>query len=125
MATNQVPQDIDAVFIPFSNTFIQAPQYKCCYSMILIPSLNYPLRCITCTARKDMKNTFFSVVDPVLRGHYVNFHTFICTICNNRFFQGPQAHLEVDKHIKDCVLAATYNKSRPFVCRTCFKVTWL
>ena len=49
----------------------------------------------------------------------------ICLICQSKIFQGTWCKDKAFAHISQCIVQATYNTSRPFVCTSCLTTLWI
>ena len=57
--------------------------------------------------------------------HIASNHIIICLFCQYKKFQGTWCKDKAFTHISDCIIKATYNTSRPFVCTSCLQMLWI
>ena len=102
-------------------------QKQCCNNMSLRSALDYHLKCITCKLRKDIPAgaipIFPSNSDSEI--HLSNNHLVVCVICSVRGFRQVWGQENVRKHVTECIIRATMNASRPYICTNCLQTIWL
>ena len=57
--------------------------------------------------------------------HIANNHILVCLICQSKIFQGTWCKDKAFTHVSLCIVQATYNTSRPFVCTSCLHTLWI
>ena len=121
-------EDID-YFIrchPFSSV-LYAGHKHCCNKMSLVPVLSNSFKCQTCLLRRDTP----AGVAPIFPAnecadeHFANNHILICLICQSRHFQGTWSKDKAKAHISECIVKATNNFSKPYICISCLQTLWL
>lgn len=105
---------------PFSTNFYVGHK-RCCNQMNLIPALNHSFKCQTCLLRKDTPTGVVLIFPPneCAYEHFANNHIIICLICQSQSFQGAWYKDKALLHISHCIVRATHNSSRPYVCSSC------
>ena len=57
--------------------------------------------------------------------HIANNHILVCLIGQSEIFQGTWCKDKAFTHVSLCIVQATYNTSRPFVCASCLHTLWI
>ena len=111
---------------PFSSKFYVGHKY-CCNQMNLVSALNHSFKCQTCLMQRDALVSVSPIFPPnqCANEHIANNHIIICLICQPKCFQGTWCKDKAFTHISDCIVKATYNTSRPFVCISCLQTLWI
>ena len=102
---------------PFSSQPFQG-RLICCDKMNLVSALNHTFKCLTCLMRKNAPTGVSPIFPPnhCVNEHIANNHILVCLICQSQIFQGTWCKDKAFTHISLCIVRATYNTSRPFVC---------
>ena len=95
--------------------------------MNLVSVLNHSFKCQTCLMWRDAPVGVSPIfpANECANEHIANNHIIICLICQSKNFQGTWCKDEAFTHISDCIVKATYNTSRPFVCTSCLQTLWM
>ena len=111
---------------PFSSQLFQGC-LVCCNKMNLISALDYTFKCLMCLMRKNAPPGVSPIFPPnhCANEHIANNHLLACLICQSQIFQGTWCKDKAFTHISLCIIRATYNTSRPFVCTSCLNTLWL
>ena len=88
----------------------------CCNTMNLVSALNHTFKRLTCLTGRDTPPGVSPIFPPnyCANEHIANNHIIVCLICQSKTFQGTW-----------CIVQATYNTSRPFVCTSCLHTLWI
>ena len=95
--------------------------------MNIVSVLNHSFQCQTCLMWGDVP-VGVSPIFPAYEcanEHIANNHIIICLICQSKNFQGTWCKDKAFTHISNCIVKATYNTSRPFVCMSCLQTLWM
>ena len=90
--------------------------------MYLIPVLSHSFKCQTCLVRRDVP--IFPATECADE-HFANNHIIICLVCQSRNFQGTWSKDKALAHISQCIVKATNNSSKPYICSYCLQTLWL
>ena len=106
---------------PFSSVFYVGCK-QCCNQMNLIPVLGQ-----TCSLRKDAPAGVAPIflASECVDEHFANSHIIICWVSQSRNFQGTWCKDKALVHISDCIVKATCNASKPYICTSCLQTLWL
>ena len=105
---------------PFSSQPFQGRLF-CCNTMNLGSALNHTFKCLMCLMRRNTPTGVSPIFPPnhCAYEHIANNHILVCLICQSKIFQGTWCKDKAFTHISLCIVRATYNTSRPFVCTSC------
>ena len=121
-------EDIDDFIrcYPFSSV-LYAGCKQCCNKMSLVPVLSNIFKCQTCLLRRDTPTGVAPIfpANECADEHFANNHIIICLICQSRNFQGTWSKDKALAHISECIVKATYNFSKPYICTSCLQTLWL
>ena len=111
---------------PFSSQPFQGC-LVCCNKMNLVSALDHTFKCLTCLMRKNTPTGVSPIFPPnhCAHDHIANNHILVCLICQSQIFQGTWCKDKVFTHVSLCIIHATYNTSRPFVCTSCLNTLWI
>ena len=111
---------------PFSSQPFQG-RLLCCNKMNLISALDHTFKCLMCLMRKNAPPGVSPIFPPnhCANEHIANNHLLACLICQSQIFQGTWCKDKAFTHISLCIIHATYNTSRPFVCTSCLNTLWI
>ena len=111
---------------PFSSKFYEGRKY-CCNTMNLVSALNHGFKCLTCLMQRDAPVGVSPIFPPnqCANEHIADNHVIVCLICQSKSLQGTWCKDKAFTHIFDCIVKATYNTSRPFICTSCFQTLWI
>ena len=111
---------------PFSSQPFQG-HLVCCNKMNLVSALDHTFKCLTCLMRKNTPPGVSPIFPPnhCANEHIANNHILVCLICQSQIFQGTWCKDKAFTHISLCIVRATYNTSRPFVCTSCLNTLWI
>ena len=100
---------------------------QCCNKMALVLALTHNFKCHTCLHRKDTPEGIAPIfpADKCTDEHFGNNHIITCLICRSKVFHGTWSRDKASVHITECIVKATYNLSRPYVCTYCLETLWL
>ena len=111
---------------PFSSQIYQGCPH-CCNTMNLVSALNHTFKCLTCLMQRHALTGVLPIFPPnqCANVHIANNHIIVCLICHSKSFQGTWCKDKAFTHISDCIVKATYNTSRPFICTSCLHTLWI
>ena len=111
---------------PFSSQPFQGC-LVCCDKMNLVSALSHTFKCLTCLMRKNAPTGVSPIFPPnhCANEHIANNHILVCLICQSQIFQGTWCKDKAFTYISLCIVRATYNTSRPFVCTSCLNMLWI
>ena len=100
---------------------------KCCNRMSLIPVLSNSFKCQTCLLRGDTPVGVAPIfpANECVDEHFANNHIIIHLVCQLRNFQGTWSKDKALVYNSECIVKATYNLSKPYVCTSCLQTLWL
>ena len=86
--------------------------------MNLISVLSHSLKCQTCLLWRDAPAGVAPIfpANECANEHIANNHIIICLVGQSKNFQGTWCKDMAIAHISDCIVKATYNTSKPFIC---------
>ena len=95
--------------------------------MTLVSALVHIFKCHTCLHRRDTPDGVAPIfpADKCADEHFTNNHIITCLICTTAIFHGTWSKDKAKTHIAECIMKATYNASRPYVCTHCLDTLWL
>ena len=107
--------------------FFYVGHKQLCNQMNLIPVLSHSFRCQTCLLRKDAPAGLAPIfpANECVDEHFANSHIIICLECQSRNVQETYCKDKALAHISECIVKATYNRSKPYVCTSCLQTVWL
>ena len=111
---------------PFSSVLC-AGYKQCCNKMSLVPVLSNSFKCQTCFLRRDTPTGVAPIflANECADEHFANNHIIICLVWQSRNFQGTWSKDKALVYISECLVKATYNLSKPYVCTSCLQTLWL
>ena len=100
---------------------------QCCNQMNLISILSHSFKCQTCSMGKDTPLGVAPIfpANECADEHIANHHIIICLVCQSQNFQGTWCKDKAFTYISDCIVKATCNASKPFVCTSCLQKLWM
>ena len=95
--------------------------------MNLVSALNDSFKCLTCLMQRDAPVGESPIFPPnqCVNEHIANNHIIVYLICQSKSFQGTCCKDKAFTHTCDCIVKATYNTSRPFICTSCLQTLWI
>ena len=95
--------------------------------MNLVSALNHRFKCLICLMQRDALVGVSPIFPPnqCANEHIANNHIIVCLIFQSKSFQGTWCKDKAFGHTSDCIVKATYNISRPFVCMSCLQILWI
>ena len=108
-------------------SFFYVGHKQCCKQMNLIPVLSHSFKCQTCLLRRDAPAGEAPIfpANECVDEYFANNHIIICLVYQSKKFQGTRCKDKALAHISDCIVKATYNSSKPYVCISCLQTLWL
>ena len=127
MSLNLIPIMTSNAFQVFPCTsVIYTGSRHCCYNRILIDASVLPLKCTTCQVRGLCPSSIppFLKCDSSMDEHLANNHLLTCNICGLNLFNEYNIRHRVRKHIDQCLNTLQRCPSQPFICMSCFTISW-